>query len=95
MNKPHALHNGWPCGSRLQSGIVAFLQFVHWVGPSPTAGNIPPMETLPGLPDAAATAVAPPETPLARDSTARASSTLGANMPDASAYGRTPNRVRS
>jgi len=41
---------------------VALLQFVHWVGPSPTAGDISPMETLPGLPEAAATAVASPET---------------------------------
>ena len=34
-NKPHILHSDRRCGSRLQSGAVAALQFVHWVCPSP------------------------------------------------------------
>jgi len=61
-NKPQALHSGWPCGSRLQRGVVAVLQFVHCVCPSPPVGDIPPMETLPDPPEAAATTVASPDT---------------------------------
>ena len=61
-NKPQALHSGWPCGSRLQRGVVAVLQFVHCVCPSPPVGDIPPIETLPDPPEAAATTVASPDT---------------------------------
>jgi hypothetical protein len=30
-NRPQALHNGWPDGSRLHSGVVVVEQLAHWV----------------------------------------------------------------
>ena len=41
---------------------MVVLQFVHKVCPSPLVGDIPPIETLPDPPEAAATAVASPGT---------------------------------
>ena len=66
----------WLCGLRLQTGVVAVLQFVHWVRHSPPVGDILPMEILPDPPKTAATmvtsletdnlrsAVAPPDIPM-------------------------------
>ena len=46
----------------LQSGVVAALQFVHWVRLSPPSGRYPTNGTLSDPPEAAAMTVASPET---------------------------------
>ena len=94
-NDPYALYSGWPCGSRLQSGIIVVLQIVHWVSPPPPVGT-------PHHGDAARKKQRR-QSPLQKRTTvtpsgcadARTPSPLRTNRPDASGCGRTPNNVGS